>query len=571
MASAASTQYCLKWNNHRSNLLTVFDQLLKNEAFTDVTLACEGGAPMKCHKMVLAACSSYFQLLFTELPYKHTVVVLKDVTYIEMKALLEYMYKGEVNVAHDELAPLLRVAEALKVKGLVEDKKKENGGEDPGVISTSSSHPPPPPTSSHESPREVATSSNNDSSPHSTQHYNKVPSYLYGKSPADKSPSANRMSLPMWGMPGFQIPTPPPPPGVMLNNCYEAALSGRGSPNMSPLHRKKKLSNMLMNKDTPILRTVLGQGQADSSQPPHHPLPPGADPMEQSPRSNGSIGPEPPFYKKSDTSPEDVPSPYTDVSMMEDEINERNKLMLSSSQSPQSFYDGKGESSAVSSAIAVYVPPQKPEWKRYKQYTRTDILSAIEAVKNGMSALQAARKYGVPSRTLYDKVKKLGITTSRPFKRSSNNNNNSNSINYSYMYDRDNSRGEESNGMNYSINYGMNYGLPPENNFMQQALEWRERERELLERENNNNSNHNSLSPLNRSSDSPSPNHIKYAPRSPSPPPPHDDMEEDQVEDLSMGRKSSRPNTPSPPPSRVIMPPQTVLIKPEPCIDPVRD
>lgn len=37
-----------------------------------------------------------------------------------------------------------------------------------------------------------------------------------------------------------------------------------------------------------------------------------------------------------------------------------------------------------------------------------------------MSAVQAARKHGVPSRTLYDKVKKLGITTSRPFKRTSN-------------------------------------------------------------------------------------------------------------------------------------------------------
>jgi len=65
------------------------------------------------------------------------------------------------------------------------------------------------------------------------------------------------------------------------------------------------------------------------------------------------------------------------------------------------------------------VPTQKPEWKRYKQYTRNDIMSAIDAVRNGMSALQAARKFGVPSRTLYDKVKKLGITTSRPFKRGS--------------------------------------------------------------------------------------------------------------------------------------------------------
>lgn len=77
--------------------------------------------------------------------------------------------------------------------------------------------------------------------------------------------------------------------------------------------------------------------------------------------------------------------------------------------------------------IAGYVPQQmhpggpghhqKPEWKRYKQYTRNDILSAIECVRNGMSALQASRKFGVPSRTLYDKVKKLGITTGRPMAR----------------------------------------------------------------------------------------------------------------------------------------------------------
>lgn len=69
------------------------------------------------------------------------------------------------------------------------------------------------------------------------------------------------------------------------------------------------------------------------------------------------------------------------------------------------------------SRIASYVPQQKPEWKRYKQYTRSDILSAIECVRNGMSALQASRKFGVPSRTLYDKVKKLGISTGRPMNR----------------------------------------------------------------------------------------------------------------------------------------------------------
>lgn len=44
---------------------------------------------------------------------------------------------------------------------------------------------------------------------------------------------------------------------------------------------------------------------------------------------------------------------------------------------------------------------------------------AIQAVKNGQSALQASRQFNVPSRTLYDKVKKMGIAGTRPMNRSS--------------------------------------------------------------------------------------------------------------------------------------------------------
>jgi hypothetical protein len=35
------------------------------------------------------------------------------------------------------------------------------------------------------------------------------------------------------------------------------------------------------------------------------------------------------------------------------------------------------------SGIANYVPSQRLEWKRYKQYTRSDIMAAIEEVKSG--------------------------------------------------------------------------------------------------------------------------------------------------------------------------------------------
>lgn len=97
-----SQVFCLRWNNHRNNLLTVFDHLLETEAFCDVTLACED-ASIKCHKMILSASSTYFQTLFMENSCDHPIVFLKDIKYAEIKTILDYMYKGEVNVAQEEL------------------------------------------------------------------------------------------------------------------------------------------------------------------------------------------------------------------------------------------------------------------------------------------------------------------------------------------------------------------------------------------------------------------------------------------------------------------------------------
>ena len=46
--------------------------------------------------------------------------------------------------------------------------------------------------------------------------------------------------------------------------------------------------------------------------------------------------------------------------------------------------------------------------QEYRKYRRRDLLNAIEEVRNGsMTAHTASRKYGVPSRTVYDKVKKI--------------------------------------------------------------------------------------------------------------------------------------------------------------------
>ncbi|XP_071055551.1 zinc finger protein 284-like [Onthophagus taurus] len=115
-----SEHYCLRWNNHQSNLLGVFSQLLRDESLVDVTLACSEGHSIRAHKVVLSACSSYFQNLFVDHPSRHPIVILKDVRFAELRTLVDFMYKGEVNVEYCQLSALLKTAESLKVKGLAE-------------------------------------------------------------------------------------------------------------------------------------------------------------------------------------------------------------------------------------------------------------------------------------------------------------------------------------------------------------------------------------------------------------------------------------------------------------------
>ena len=56
-------QFCLKWNNHRSTLFSVFDNLLEEESLVDVTLSVGAGSQfIRAHRVILSACSPYFRV-----------------------------------------------------------------------------------------------------------------------------------------------------------------------------------------------------------------------------------------------------------------------------------------------------------------------------------------------------------------------------------------------------------------------------------------------------------------------------------------------------------------------------
>ncbi|KAG5327457.1 BAB2 protein, partial [Pseudoatta argentina] len=154
-----STEVCLRWNSYHSNMQNSFPSLLDAEQFVDVTLACEGRS-LKCHKMILSSCSDYLADLLRENPCQHPIILMKDLKFWEVEALVKFMYRGEVNVAHDKLPQLLNAAEALQVKGLAGPSPSSQNTKSPLLIPQTK-----PLSSQHVVPRGTTESKENKTSP----------------------------------------------------------------------------------------------------------------------------------------------------------------------------------------------------------------------------------------------------------------------------------------------------------------------------------------------------------------------------------------------------------------------
>lgn len=118
-------------------MVKVFKQMLDNQAFVDCTLACEGKV-IKAHKMILAACSPYLHTILEENTSKHPIIFLPHLKYTDIRALVDYMYCGEVYISFGHLPSLLKAAEVLRIKGLT-DVTNGSGGNGNGTNISSSS------------------------------------------------------------------------------------------------------------------------------------------------------------------------------------------------------------------------------------------------------------------------------------------------------------------------------------------------------------------------------------------------------------------------------------------------
>ena len=121
----------LRWNSHVESLQQLFESLLEQQLFVDVTLACEGGS-LKAHRVMLSACSTYFRRVLHETASKNPVIIMRDVSQQEMDFILQFIYRGEIHVPEIQLPSLLKTARLLEIRGLSDNLDGSYGQTDSG-------------------------------------------------------------------------------------------------------------------------------------------------------------------------------------------------------------------------------------------------------------------------------------------------------------------------------------------------------------------------------------------------------------------------------------------------------
>ena len=151
----------LKWNEYESNIRDAFFNLKEEKDFSDVTLVC-GDGRVEAHKVILSACSPFFQRILKENSHTHPLIYLKGVKFTDLESILQFMYLGKVDVVSANLDTLLDIAQELEVKGLMKEPQyppttvPRDLGAPPNVLqpptnflqSTPSIHQPLPPSTS---------------------------------------------------------------------------------------------------------------------------------------------------------------------------------------------------------------------------------------------------------------------------------------------------------------------------------------------------------------------------------------------------------------------------------------
>ncbi|KAK0175322.1 hypothetical protein PV327_009079 [Microctonus hyperodae] len=112
----------LRWDFFPSQLTSTLDMCYGQQYFVDTSLVCKDGTVLKCHKMILAGASTFFQRLLVKNDHPHPMIILHDIEADDLRTIINFIYCGEIEVVKSEVRRLLKIAQILEISGLKDIK-----------------------------------------------------------------------------------------------------------------------------------------------------------------------------------------------------------------------------------------------------------------------------------------------------------------------------------------------------------------------------------------------------------------------------------------------------------------
>merc|ERR1712243_65591 len=121
----ANEKFTLRWSQFEETTKESLKSLHGNDHLCDVTLLSADDQDIKAHKVVLAGSSPYFDRVLKANPNDHPLLFMNGINMDVLKAIVAFIYLGEVQVEQDNVEAFMAGATALEVKGL----QREDVGE----------------------------------------------------------------------------------------------------------------------------------------------------------------------------------------------------------------------------------------------------------------------------------------------------------------------------------------------------------------------------------------------------------------------------------------------------------
>ena len=99
---ADSEHFNLAWNQFENCAGLTFKNLLSDEDFADVTLACEGDKQLTAHKVILSSCSPFFRKVLLKNKHQHPLLYLKGVKFTDLQLIVKFIYLGQIEIGKPE-------------------------------------------------------------------------------------------------------------------------------------------------------------------------------------------------------------------------------------------------------------------------------------------------------------------------------------------------------------------------------------------------------------------------------------------------------------------------------------